>query len=97
MATLEINLPEPLKEFVDAQVQGGEYKSASDFVRHLLQEAQQHVQRRDAASYRLEQMLLQGLDSGSGVVLTEDNWDQFWAERNAALQTRLAERRRGNQ
>ncbi len=40
MSTLEITLPDPLREFVEAQVSAGRAPSASDFVRELVRDAQ---------------------------------------------------------
>lgn len=36
MANITVSLPEPEKEWVDAQVAKGEYASASDYVRELV-------------------------------------------------------------
>ncbi|WP_407051855.1 type II toxin-antitoxin system ParD family antitoxin [Methyloraptor flagellatus] len=36
MATMTISLPDPLKDWVEAQVETGDYASASDYVRDLI-------------------------------------------------------------
>jgi putative addiction module CopG family antidote len=38
MPTLNISLPEPLKEYIKSKVKEGEYSNASDFMRHLIRE-----------------------------------------------------------
>lgn len=38
METLNISLPEPLKEFVDEQVNSGRHSNASDYVRELIRD-----------------------------------------------------------
>jgi antitoxin ParD1/3/4 len=38
MQSMNISLPEPLKEFVDGQIASGRYSSASEYVRELLRE-----------------------------------------------------------
>lgn len=38
MSTLEVTLPDPLREFVEAQVSAGRAPSASDFVRKLVRD-----------------------------------------------------------
>ncbi len=38
MQTMNISLPEPLKEFVDEQVNSGRHSSASDYVRELIRD-----------------------------------------------------------
>jgi antitoxin ParD1/3/4 len=60
MATMNISLPDPLRDWVQEQIQDGNYASSSDYVRDLI--------RRDRES-REHQMVLQeaitaGLKSG---------------------------------
>ena len=38
MQTMNISLPEPLKEFVDGQIASGRYSSASEYIRELIRE-----------------------------------------------------------
>lgn len=38
MATMNISLPDTMRELVEAQVQTGEYANASDYVRALIRE-----------------------------------------------------------
>ncbi|MDD4888729.1 MAG: type II toxin-antitoxin system ParD family antitoxin [Phycisphaerae bacterium] len=72
MATLNISLPDSLREFVDKQVAKGGYSTASEYMRELV---------RKAARDSLEAKLLEGLNSGPGIVAD----DKFWAERRAKL------------
>ena len=57
MATMNVSLPDPMREWVDAQVKGGEYANASDYIRDLIRHDQQ---RRQA----LESAIRDGLESG---------------------------------
>jgi antitoxin ParD1/3/4 len=61
MATtsLNISLPEALKEFVLERVAEKAYSNPSDYVRALIREDQ-----RRRAEEKLEQLLLEGLESG---------------------------------
>ena len=77
METMNISLPSPLKAFVDQQVAGGTYSSTSEYVRELLRQAQKRQ-----AEERLEQLLLEGLDSGEPVEMTKQDWEDI---RNEAL------------
>lgn len=52
MATMNISLPEALKEFVDRQVSSAGYGTASEYVRELI--------RHDQERTRLRDLLLQG-------------------------------------
>ncbi|MDP4026605.1 type II toxin-antitoxin system ParD family antitoxin [Methylobacterium sp. NEAU 140] len=36
MATMTVSLPDPMKEWIEAQIKGGDYASASDYVRDLV-------------------------------------------------------------
>ncbi len=36
MATMTVSLPDPMKDWIEAQVRHGEYASASDYVRDLV-------------------------------------------------------------
>lgn len=58
MTTMNISLPEPLKAFVDEQVQQRGFGSSSEFVRELI--------RRERESQQLRSLLIEGLESGPG-------------------------------
>lgn len=64
-ATMNISLPEPLKEFVDQQVREGGFSGTSDYVRELIRK------QRDIKVLR--QLLLDGANSGPGKVI-DDAW-----------------------
>lgn len=83
MTSMNISLPDDLKEFVDRHIQG-RYSTASEFIRELIRQAQREAQRE-----QLERMLLEGLDSGEPVEIT----DRFWKERRAELEQRLKQRK----
>lgn len=36
MATMTISLPDPMKDWIEAQIRGGDYASTSDYVRDLV-------------------------------------------------------------
>lgn len=55
MSTMNISLPEALKEFVDQQVAGAGYGTSSEYVRELI--------RRDQERVRLRNLLLDGAQS----------------------------------
>jgi len=65
MTTLNISLPDPMKAFIEAQVQSGAYASASDYVRALVREAQKRQ-----AQEELEAKLLAALDSNDFAEMT---------------------------
>jgi antitoxin ParD1/3/4 len=74
MTTMNVSLPEPLKAFVEERVEGGGYQTASEYVRDLIRQDQE---KRISAQDKLEQMLLEGLNSlknGEGVESTPEMW-----------------------
>lgn len=68
MQTMNISLPEPLKQFVDGQVAAGRYSSASEYVRELIR-----ADEKRKAEEELEAKLMAGLNSAEGE-LTRAEW-----------------------
>ncbi len=79
MASLNISLPAPLREWIEAQIKGGRYGNASEYVRELIRRDQERQ-----AQQRLEALLLEGVKSGTASPLTKQDW--------AELRTDVAER-----
>ena len=80
---MNVHLTAELEEFVQKKVESGLYGSASEVVR----EALRLLARRDAAD-RLEDLLLEGLDSGEAREMTADDWQEV----RATVRERLARR-----
>lgn len=78
--TMNVSLPGSLRAFVEAQVAGEGYTSASEFVRELIRKARQ----KHAAQEHLEQLLLEGINSGPATEWTDEDW--------SALRERVAAR-----
>jgi antitoxin ParD1/3/4 len=60
MATMNISVPDPMKDWVQAQVDEGKYASSSDYVRDLIRKDQQ--QRDKLAA--LQAAITLGIESG---------------------------------
>jgi antitoxin ParD1/3/4 len=75
MATVTISLPDSLKAFLETQIASKGYGNVSEYVRSLLREAQ--AKENDA---RLQTLLLEGLSSGAGEIVTEEFWNDLKAE-----------------
>ncbi len=58
MASLNVSLPDVMREWIDMQVKGGEYSNASDYIRDLVRCDQR---RREA----LKEAVMEGLHSGT--------------------------------
>jgi len=67
MATMTISLPDPLRDFIESEVIRGNYGSASEYVREMVREKQ-----KANARERLEALLLEGLESGEPIKVTEE-------------------------
>ena len=59
MATLNISMPKTMREWIDAQIEAGEYANASDYIRDLIRHDQRQ---RDAVRLAL----IEGEKSGAG-------------------------------
>ncbi|HXG68321.1 MAG TPA: type II toxin-antitoxin system ParD family antitoxin [Blastocatellia bacterium] len=68
MTSLNISLPESLREFVEEQVKTGGYGTASEYLRELIR-----ADRKRKAQERLEALLLEGLDSPAQEI-TDRDW-----------------------
>jgi antitoxin ParD1/3/4 len=83
MTTMNISLPETLKQFVEEQVSQGGYSTASEYLRELIREAQRRKQRE-----LLEAKLLEGLQSP-----TSEMSDADWTRLRETILSRSPELR----
>jgi len=60
MATMNVSLPEPMKEWVEAQAKTGRYSNASDYVRALIRRDQERADK----LAEFQQLITEGLESG---------------------------------
>ena len=60
MATMNVSLPDPMKQWVEAQARSGRYSNASDYVRDLIRRDQE----RTTQIARLQAAIQDGIDSG---------------------------------
>lgn len=75
MQTMNISLPDQLKEFVDGQVGTGRYSSVSEYVRDLIRDDE-----RRKAQERLEALLMEGIQSSESTEMTRLDWSDIRAE-----------------
>ena len=60
MATMNISLPDPMKNWIEEHLKEGTFSNSSDYVRHLIRKDQE----RTAAVKLLQQEIDKGLHSG---------------------------------
>jgi len=86
MQSMNISLPDPLKQFVDAQIAQGRYSSVSEYVRELIR-----ADEKRKAEERLENLLLEGLQ-GEEAEFTHEDWQAIRQE--AVAQVKKARKSR---
>ena len=80
METMNIALPEAMKQFVQERVAEGGYSSVSEYVRELIRADQKRK-----ADERIDALLLEGLGSGEPIPVTK----KYWEEKRRKLSERL--------
>jgi antitoxin ParD1/3/4 len=86
METMNISLPEPLKQFVDSQVAAGTYSSASEYIGRLIQDDQERRHRE-----AIEHKLVEALDGPPSTPLTPQDWDDIRREVRQKAATRAGQ------
>jgi antitoxin ParD1/3/4 len=71
MTTLNISLPESMEDFISEQVAKGDYSTASEYIGHLIRQELERV-----TKTQIETLLLEGLDSGESIEITDEWWEQ---------------------
>jgi antitoxin ParD1/3/4 len=87
MQTMNISLPDQLKEFVDDQVGSGRYSSASEYVRELIRGDE-----RKKAQEKLEALLMEGLEGSGPTEMTRKDWAEIRREAVQQFETRKSRR-----
>ena len=86
MQSINISLPEPLKQFVDAQISQGRYSSTSEYMRELIR-----ADEKRKAEELLEAKLLEGLSSSESE-LAKGDWEKIRNEALIIIESRKAKR-----
>jgi antitoxin ParD1/3/4 len=60
MATMNVSLPDPMKDWVESRSNDGRFSNASDYIRHLIRRDQE----RQAALAALQAEITLGVESG---------------------------------
>jgi len=76
MTTFSVSIPEALGHFVEKRVVEGGYSAADEYVGELIREDQKRT-----SHERLEDLLLEGLDSGPAIEMN----DEYWKRKREAL------------
>ena len=71
MTSMNVSLPESLRRYAEKRAARG-YSSVSEYFRELLR-----LDRKRAAEEKLEEILLEGLDSGPSMEVDEGFWESL--------------------
>ena len=82
MQSMNISLPDPLKQFVEGQISTGRYSSASEYVRELIR-----ADERRKVEEQLEALLLAGL-KGEETVMSRADWQKIRQEATAQVRAK---------
>ncbi len=72
MATMNVSLPGPMKDWVEAQTDQGQYANASDYVRDLI--------RRDQTAQEKKEILIRALIEGEESGVSNRTIDDIWKD-----------------
>jgi antitoxin ParD1/3/4 len=88
MQTMNISLPDPMKQYLEEQVSAGAYSSASEYVRELVRADQKRH-----AKDQLEQTLLNAINSGDPIDITPEMIEEVRKKLRARAAQRKAAKR----
>ena len=80
MATMNVSLPGPMKDGVEAQAKSGRYSNASDYVRDLIRRDQE----RSGKIAHMQKLIDEGLASG----ISDKGMDEIFDDARARVETR---------
>lgn len=82
MATMNVSLPDKMKQWIEEQVQTGRYGNASDYVRDLVRRDQERADARE----KLQQMVDEALASGRVKMGRDELLSRMRAKAKAAVE-----------
>ena len=83
--SMNISLPQALRDFVSERVKTGFYGNNSDYIRDLIK-----ADKKKAAQEHLEALLLEGLNSGPASPMTDADYDEIRGNVRARLKANQA-------
>jgi antitoxin ParD1/3/4 len=72
MKSINISLPEEMRIYIEEQVANGGYSTTSEYIRQLIRQ-----DRQQKAEKQLEQLLLEGLNSGEATPMSAKDWAEI--------------------
>ncbi|SEQ13102.1 antitoxin ParD1/3/4 [Devosia sp. YR412] len=84
MATMNISLPDQMKQWVEEQVATGRYGNSSDYVRDLVRRDQERAEARQ----KLQDMVDEALASGRVEITRDELLERVMSRARAAVEAR---------
>ena len=81
MATMNISLPDPMRDWVESQIEGGQYANNSDYVRDLIRKDQQRANKLEV----LQAAITAGIESGDAGELDMQKIKQLARQREGLI------------
>ena len=82
MASLNISMPDELRDFVTRRTKQTNHATPTEYIRSLVREDLKRAEQE-----KLEELLLQGLDSGKPMVVKDT--DEYFGKKKRALLARM--------
>jgi antitoxin ParD1/3/4 len=67
MATMNVSVPDPMRDFVQARIDSGRYASVSDYVRDLIRRDQEALLSRELSVEELRRSIVEGRARGETI------------------------------
>lgn len=85
MATMNVSVPDPMRDWVQAQIEGGKYASVSDYVRDLIRRDQTEIADKERWLAALDAAVERGMEdiAAGRVVDANDVFDRLEAKYRA--------------
>ena len=85
MTTMNISLPDSLKEYVKERAAQTDHSNPSDYIRALIRQ-----DKKNQAQDRIEKLLLEGLNSGDLQEMTAKDWKEIRQEVHRRINDRVS-------
>lgn len=90
MASMNVSLPEPMRDYVQERINSGQYASVNDYVRDLIRREQSETENEQRWWQELDASIERGLEDVKAGRL--HNLDEVCAELDAEIAVMAAER-----
>lgn len=81
MATMNISLPDQMKEWVEAQTEGGRYSNSSDYIRDIIRKEQIKAEKIS----HMQALINEGIESGPGKMTMDELLESAKAQVKAKI------------